>query len=159
MNEQPAGREDSQSPTTPFDDFSEKQGDREKRSLHLAPIATPLRIISAIAMAAAVASAVAIILLDAFHWFEPGLSWRLKSAVPLISIGVSYAVLQFTVPRTLVEFLMGLGASTAFVLWGAEQFIPAPKIASLVDDFVVLLFVIDLGVVIRGHLRRSREPK
>jgi len=28
-----------------------------------------------------------------------------------------------------------------------EQFIPAPWIASLVDDVVVFLFVLDLGIV------------
>jgi hypothetical protein len=78
-----------------------------------------------------------------------------KSALPLIGIGVSYALLQFTVPRTRAEFCLSLAVSLAFILWGAEQFVPEPRIASRMDDLVVFLFVLDLGIVIRGQLVRS----
>jgi len=137
---------------TPFDDFSEGQGRR--RILHLASLAAVLRILSALALAVAFASAMGVIILDAMHCIRPDLPWKIKSAIPLICIGTSYALLQFTLPRTFLEFGLSLTVSLAFVLWGVEQFIPAPQIASVVDDVVVFLFVLDLAVVIRGHLAR-----
>ena len=141
--------------TSPFGDFPDGRGTGAKRALHLAPIATALRILSAGALAFAFASAAGIILLDAVHWMRPELSWKVKSALPLIGIGVSYALLQFTVPRTRAEFCLSLAVSLAFILWGAEQFVPEPRIASRMDDLVVFLFVLDLGIVIRGQLVRS----
>lgn len=147
MNEEP---EDQHVSTTPFDDYTKGPG---KRRLHLAPIAMTLRLVSGIVLVFAFGSAVAIILLDAFHWLRPDLPWRVKSALPLIGIGVSYALLQFTLPRTLTEFCLGLMVSLGFVLWGVEQYIPVPRIASLADDVVVFLFVLDLSIVIRGKLR------
>ena len=139
---------------TPFDDFPGAQGKPGKRTLRLAPIAAVLRIISALVLAAAFASAAGVLLFDALHWVRPDISWKVKSAVPLICIGVSYALLQFTLPRTRTEFCLSLAVSMAFVLWGTEQFIPVPWIASQMDDVVVFLFVLDLGIVIRSRLNR-----
>jgi hypothetical protein len=153
MDKQPAGERDEEFSGTPFDDFP---GGRGKRTLHLAPLAAFLRILSGIALATAFASAAGILILDAIHWFRPDLSWKLKSALPLICIGVSYALLQFTVPRAPGEFCLSLAVSLAFVLWGVEQFIPVPQIASRIDDLVVFLFVLDLSIVIWGQLRQRR---
>jgi hypothetical protein len=139
--------------TTQFDDFSAARAG--VRKLRLAPIAVALRFLSGLALVFAFVSAAAILALDAAHWLRPEISWKIKSALPLIGIGVSYASLQFTMPRTRAEFWFGLAASLAFILWGAEQFIHAPGIAALIDDVVVFLFVLDLSVVIRGRLRRG----
>jgi hypothetical protein len=138
-----------------FDDFAE--GPPAVRRLHLAPVAKALRVISALALVVAFASAALILGLDAFHWLRPEIAWKIKSAIPLICIGVSYALLQFTLPRTLVEFCLSLAVSLAFVLWGVEQFIPIPPIAGVVDDVVVFLFVLDLGIVIRGRLKERMK--
>ena len=153
MNEPPPQGGTREVSTTPFDDFPD--GPPGIRRLRLAPIATVLRIMSALALAFAFACAAGVLALDALHWVRPDLSWKLKSALPLIGIGVSNALLQFTLPRTRTEFCLSLAVSLAFVLWGAEQFIPEPRFASLVDDLVVFLFVLDLGIVIRGQLRQS----
>ncbi len=141
--------------TTPFDEFSGDGRTGPKRGLHLAAIARTLRVLSAVALALAAATALAVVALDFAHWFHRGTSWRVKSALPLIGIGVSYALLQFTLPRTLAEFCLSLAVSAAFILWGAEQFIHTAWIIALVDDFVAFLFVLDLGIVIRGHLARK----
>ncbi|MGA3172573.1 MAG: hypothetical protein ABSE62_16345 [Chthoniobacteraceae bacterium] len=155
MNDQPDDPQPADVSRTPFDDYS--GGQPAKRRLHLAPIKALLRILSAIALLFAFATACAIILLDALHYLRPDLGWRIKSALPLIGIGASYALLSFTLPRTRTEFLLGLAVSLAFILWGAEQFIPIPRIASQIDDGVVFLFVMDLAVVIRGHLKRTQK--
>jgi len=141
--------------TTPFDDYSTGRGSGAKRDLHLAPIAKTLRMLSALALIFAGVTAAAIVALDAVHWFRPDIMWRVKSALPLIGIGISYALLQFTLPRTLAEFCLSLAVSLAFILWGAEQFIHTAWIISMMDDFVAILFVCDLGIVIRGHLTRK----
>jgi len=157
MTDQPADDEISK---TPFDEYSEGQGTPPKRTLHLARIAAVLRVMSALALAVAFATAAGIVLLDAIHWIRPDWSWKVKSAIPLICIGSSYALLQFTIPRTLVEFCLSLAVSLAFILWGVEQFIPVPRIASVVDDVVVFLFVLDLSIVIRGQLKQTlRRPR
>jgi hypothetical protein len=138
-------------PDTPFDDFPREA---PKRRLHLASFATLLRVLSAIAMLFALACAIGIILLDAAHLLNHALTWHIKSALPLIGIGISYALLVFTLPRTITEFCLGLMVSLGFTLWGIEQFIPNPHYASLIDDLVVLLFILDLSIVIRAKLRR-----
>jgi hypothetical protein len=152
MNER---KDDDEISTTPFDDYLEEQGRHGKRTLHLARIAAVLRVLSAVALVVAFASAAGIVVLDAVHWIRPDLSWKVKSAIPLICIGVSYALLQFTLPRTLTEFCLSLAVSLAFILWGVEQFIPVPQVAGVVDDVVVFLFVLDLSIVIRGQLRQG----
>ncbi len=155
MNKPPGDDKSAEVSNTPFDDFAPGPGSRDTRTFHLAPVAAALRFLSGIVLVAALASAACILLLDAFYWLRPDLPWRVKSAIPLICIGVSYALLQFTLPRTRTEFCLSLAVSLAFVLWGVEQFIPIPRIASQIDDVVVFLFVLDLGIVIRGKLNQT----
>lgn len=157
MAERPIDEEaaEQECATTPFDEYSRKKGAAGRRGLHLAGMAATLRVLSAVALAFAACTAALILALDAAHLIQRGTSWRVKSALPLIGIGVSYALLQFTVPRSRTEFCLSLAVSAAFILWGAEQFIRTPAIVPLVDDCVVFLFVLDLGIVIRGQLGRG----
>jgi hypothetical protein len=91
---------------------------------------------------------------------QPGSLWTLKSAIPLIAIGISYVSLIATIPRTAAQRVLGFLVGLAFVLWGMEQFMRDQKWISLIDDIVVLLFVLDLSLVIGENLRRcSRERK
>lgn len=158
MSEQPTD-EAAERSASPFGDFPSQQGRGGKRAPRLAPVAKVLRFVSAAALAFAFASAAGVIALDAVHWVKPDIAWKVKSALPLIGIGVSYALLQFTLPRTLAEFCLSLAVSLAFVLWGAEQFFPGWRFVPLMDDLVVFLFVTDLGIVIRRQLKRSAGRK
>ena len=135
---------------------NERANAREPASRRDAPV---LRFISAVTLGLAVFSAISILVLRGLHYFQPDLlPWNLKSAVPLILIGVAFASLQFVLPRTRAQILLGLMVSAAFILWGAEQFMPDPAIASFMDDIVVLLFVLDLSIVIYGHLKPGPHP-
>jgi hypothetical protein len=138
-----------------FDEFPAGQGTPRRRPLHETPIAAVFGILSGAALVFAFASVGAVMILDAAHWLQPDLPWKVKSALPLIGIGVSYTLLQPTLPRTKAELLLSLAVSLAFILWGLEQFISMPRIASQIDDIVVFLFVMDLGLVIRGRLKRD----
>lgn len=86
---------------------------------------------------------------------HPDLMPGLKSAVPLIAIGVAYLSLIFTVPRTAVQRFLGFLVALAFILWGAEQYMSNAFLISLIDDFVVVLFVFDLFLVIRENLKKA----
>lgn len=113
-----------------------------------------LRVISAISFGLAISSAVMIVIVHLINSLQPGLvPWTLKSAVPLILIGVAFASLQFALPRTRGQMLLGLMVALAFALWGTEQFLSNQAIVSFIDDIVVLLFVIDLSIVIYVHLK------
>jgi hypothetical protein len=116
------------------------------------------QVISAIALGLAIFAAIGIVALRLIHCFEPDfLPWTLKSAIPLILIGIALASLQFVLRPARLQALLGLMAAAAFILWGTEQLLPNRAIASFVDDVVVLLFVLDVSVVIRGHLNKARR--
>ena len=115
-----------------------------------------LRVGSVVSLVLALASAIIVVALRIIHCFEPALfPWPLKSGVPLILIGVSFACLQFALPRTRSQMLLGLSVGAAFILWGSEQFLDAPAVIAFVDDVVMFLFVLDLGLVIRGLLKEK----
>ena len=57
--------------------------------------------------------------------------FSLKSAVPLIAIGISYFILIVTLRRTLGQRLVGLSVGLAFVLWGLEQFLSDQAVVPL----------------------------
>jgi hypothetical protein len=113
-------------------------------------IKAALRLFSAVALVFAIVTAGALLFFDLAHLGGLGTSWHIKSAFPLIGIGSSYLLLQFTIPRTLFQRCLSIAVSVAFIFWGAEQFITAPHITALMDDAVVILFVSDLAMVIHS---------
>jgi hypothetical protein len=129
-------------------------GHRPRTGAFVIPCRIVLRIISAIALVLALATAVLLIVLRILHCLQPHLfPWALKSAVPLILIGIAFASFQFVVSRSRTQMVLGLLVALAFILWGTEQFVSNQAIASFMDDVVVFLFVLDLGIVIFGHLK------
>lgn len=147
-------------PATPFDDFGGRNPNDQSgnnRKVRSRRVITALRVASAVSFGLAISSACAVLVLDCMHFFGLALiPWRLKSAFPLIFIGISYGCLQFTLPRSWKEFLLSMAVAAAFILWGAEQFVADKALASLIDDIVVFLFVLDLSIVIRGYLKQKR---
>jgi hypothetical protein len=110
--------------------------------------------LSAVALGLAVCSAILLVALRLIHLAQPNLLlWPLKSAIPLILIGVAFASMQFALPRTRTQFALGFVVSAAFIGWGFEQFLSNRALISLIDDFVVFLFVLDLSIVIYSHLK------
>jgi threonine/homoserine efflux transporter RhtA len=122
-------------------------------------VVTLLRLVSGISIGLGVCTAIAVVVLRLIHFCRPDfLPWSLKSAVPLILTGVAFAALQFTLQRSRKQILLGLMVALAFTLWGLEQFVSDPAVASFIDDIVVILFVVDLGLVIYGHLKPGAPP-
>jgi len=120
-------------------------------------VVAAMRVITAVAFGLAISTATIIVILDVIHFLKPKLvPWTLKSAVPLILIGIAFAALQFVSPRTRRQMILGLLVCLAFILWGTEQFVSNHAVASFIDDIVVFLFVLDLSIVIYGHLKPGR---
>jgi hypothetical protein len=118
-----------------------------------------LRTLSAIMLGLAISTAVLTFALRLVHCYRPDLFLLpLKSAMSLIFIGVAFACFQFAAPRTRNEVVLGLMVSVAFILWGTEQFLSDRSIVAFIDDIVVLFFVLDLSILIYGHLRPRRRP-
>ena len=157
MNDTPARSETKQPHELPFDDYPEANTGWRKRTLTRPGwIAVILRALSATLFILALLSAAVIVMLDFIHIFQPALlAWKLKSAYPLIFIGSSYLLLQCTLLRGFTNFFLSLAVSTAFILWGTEQFLSNPILISFIDDIVVFLFVLDLSIVIRAYLKRA----
>ena len=149
-------------PSAPFDEFGHPdQLVREKpRGLLASWTRGALRGISFGGVWIALLTAIFIVL---FHTFrvaggkQPAFLGTLKSAIPLMAIGLSYISLIFTVPRTIAQRCLGFLVGLAFVLWGLEQFMGKAEWIAYVDDIVVLLFVFDLSIVIRENLARSKR--
>jgi hypothetical protein len=120
-----------------------------------------LKIASSITLGVALLSATTVVTLRFIHCFRPTpFLLPLKSGIPLILIGLSFACLQFAVRRTPSQCILGLSVSVAFILWGIEQFLPNQAMISFIDDVVVFLFVFDLGIVICGLLKgKSGESR
>jgi hypothetical protein len=71
------------------------------------------------------------------------------SSLPLALIGIAYAILQLRAkpdPATLAKRLLLAGT---FVLWAVDQFLPPGRLATVVGDFVVSAYVIDLYWIIQ----------
>jgi hypothetical protein len=49
----------------------------------------------------------------------------------------------------LKRMLLGM----AFILWGSDQLLPVGLLATVLGDVVIVLYVLDLGLIIRDHLR------
>jgi hypothetical protein len=132
----------------------------ESPQFALGRVAIVPQIISAIAVVLAISAAFLLIALRLIHCIQPNLlPWTIKSAIPLILIGIAFASFQFAVPRSRIQILLGLIVAVAFILWGLEQFLSNPAVVSVIDDLVVFLFVLDLGIVICGSLKEQKNRK
>ncbi len=94
---------------------------------------------------------------DAAHALRPAFFHQQSSAVALILIGASYVSLQLGSGGPWSEKLKGIFLGLAFILWGSEQFLPASRLVTLMDSAVITIFVVDLGLIILGRLKRPDQ--
>jgi DNA replication protein DnaC len=144
--------------SAPFDEFEHLGRTRlaVRRGTFAYWAQSALRGLSSVALWVAILSASYLIvrhIIPLVTGTQPPIS--LKSAVPLIAIGISYSMLITALRRTLGQRVVGILMGLAFVLWGLEQFLHDRTVVSFLDDIVVFLFVVDLSIVIRQNLRSS----
>ena len=112
-----------------------------------------IRRLVACVTAAAIAASVLLLLSDGAPRSARLLGHSLLSAAPLLLVGTAYIALQPAVRPTPLELLKRLILGAAFILWGIDQLLRPGWIATSIGDVVISLYVIDLGLVIRDHLR------
>jgi hypothetical protein len=99
---------------------------------------------------------------DGWHHLHYSSSHQQLGALPLIAIGLAYMIFQLGAERCRGERAKGMLLGLAFVLWGSEQLLPPSSWVTVMDDFVITIFVVDLALMIVGNLRRgdqsTREP-
>jgi peptidoglycan/LPS O-acetylase OafA/YrhL len=71
------------------------------------------------------------------------------SSLPLALIGIAYALLQIRAKPDGVTLAKRLLLAGTFVLWAIDQFLPQGRLATIVGDFVVSAYVIDLYWIIQ----------
>jgi DNA replication protein DnaC len=141
---------------TPFDEFENpsRSATALRPKMIVLRIQAGLRLLSSASLWVAIVTASFLILRHVLPFLmgsDPSIPF--KSAIPLIAIGISYFVLIISLRRTFGQRLAGVFIGLAFVLWGLEQFLSDKVWSSFIDDVVVFLFVVDLSIVIRHHLR------
>ena len=116
---------------------------------------TPLRLLSGTLAAVAVMGSAALILFDIPHRVLPGLTHAPVSALPLLFIGISYICLQPLTRPGRTELVQRMLLGCAFILWGIDQILPPGRATTVIGDVVITLYVLDLGAIIREHLRKE----
>jgi hypothetical protein len=111
-----------------------------------------LRTFSGVLFVLALVALAWLLLPDLWASFHPSVRHQHSGALALMFVGSSFICLQFGVGGSWKGMLKGLLLGLAFVLWGGEQFLPAGAAVTAIDSAVIAIFVVDLGLVIAGHL-------
>ena len=109
--------------------------------------------IAVLTMCALIASAL-MLATDAYPTLAARLSHSRASAAPLILIGLAYLSLATFARAGFFEFIKRALLASAFILWGIDQLMTAGPLSKLIGDVVITLYVFDLSLMIRDHLRR-----
>jgi hypothetical protein len=92
-----------------------------------------------------------------------GVSWTHHagiSAAPLLLVAGALLAVSIAVPPTGKSAVLRVVTITAFTTWGLSQLLPNTGAGTLLDDFAILLFVIDAGVFVASDsvgLLRTRN--
>ena len=100
-----------------------------------------------------------LLLPDLWTSFQPSVRHQRAGALALIFAGASFICQQMSAGRGGTELIKGALLGLAFILWGGEWFLPAGPVGTAIDGAVIAIFVVDLGMVIKGGLDRKKgEP-
>lgn len=101
---------------------------------------------------ASLAGGVVLVVLDAAPGFLHGSAHSMASAVPLLAIGTAFLAAQIVVRPPPGELAKRVLIAVAFLFWGVNALVSQYAWAALLNDAAVALFVLDLALVMRGHL-------
>lgn len=107
-------------------------------------------------MLLALAAGVVLLLCDLFLTAFPHAP---ISAAPLLFIGVAYLGFQMIIRPTPLDLFKALIVSSAFLLWGVDQLLPASWLATTLGDVVITLYVVDLGWIMLDRLKQSNRSR
>jgi len=113
--------------------------------------------VSAVALTAAVLGIAVLVAWDIWHRLIFTAAHPHLAALPLCLIGVSYLFFQLSIQGNRRGIMKAILLGIAFVLWGAEQLMKRGRVVTVMDEAVVAIFVIDVGVIIWDGLKGSQE--
>jgi peptidoglycan/LPS O-acetylase OafA/YrhL len=117
----------------------------------------PLRTLSLLLLILALAGMGTLVFFDGLNHLALTSIHQQMGALSFILIGTSYISLQLSSRRRWAEKLKGIMLGVGFLLWGCEQFIQPSVLVTIMDSLVVTIFVVDLGLIIMGRLRRKDD--
>ena len=91
--------------------------------------------------------------------FPVHLSHMPLSAAPLLLIGAAYLTFQVLIRAQPLDLFKALIVSSAFILWGIDQLLPASWFATALGDVVIVLYVIDLGWMMMDRLKQQWQSR
>jgi hypothetical protein len=94
---------------------------------------------------------------DIRHGFDYDLDHQRLGSLPFIFIGISFITFQLCLPGPLKERIKGLLLGVAFALWGSEIFLPKGNWLTVLDNLVIAIFIVDLGLIVVGHFRSNKK--
>ncbi len=114
----------------------------------------PLRVLNWLFVICALLTGAFLLLSDIFSFSLPHAP---ISAAPLLLIGAAYLAFQTLTNPTLLDLCKALIVSSAFILWGLDQLLPAGWFATTLGDVVIVLYVIDLGWMMLDRLKQKNQ--
>jgi hypothetical protein len=89
--------------------------------------------------------------------FSRGLPPAAISALPLLTVGLSFLLVQAMIRPRRAELLKNLLLVAAFLLWGVVQIIEHNPLSKSLGDVVITLYVIELAWTILARLSSARK--
>jgi hypothetical protein len=115
-------------------------------------------VITVLLVLTALASSIALLMLDTSASFRSSHARDVLSAVPLIAIAVACLAYHATwTPRPL-DLIKRVLLSAAFLSWAASQLSPHAAWAPIATDIAIALFVLDLALLLWGELHQRSQP-
>jgi hypothetical protein len=94
---------------------------------------------------------------DLGHGFQYDSDHQRLGSLPFIFIGISFIAFQLSLPGPWKERIKGLLLGLAFALWGSEIFLPKGNWLTVLDNLVIAIFIVDLGLIVVGHFRANKK--
>ena len=95
------------------------------------------------------------------HDFQNGFHFdadhQQNGSPPFIFIGLAFIAYQLSRTCRWRERVKGILLGTAFALWGSEQFLVNNSWLTLMDNIVIGIFLIDLGVIVAEPLFKKGQ--
>jgi hypothetical protein len=114
--------------------------------------------LSALLFLAALAALLTMLGSDLWRGFRPSERHQRAGGGALVFAGLSFVCLLWGQKSRGAGLIRGLLLGLAFVLWGAEAFLPAGPRTTAIDAAVIAIFVLDLGLIIRDGWRTPDRP-
>jgi hypothetical protein len=89
--------------------------------------------------------------------FASGIPPAAISALPLLTVGASFLLVQAMIRPRRAELLKNLLIVAAFLLWGVVQLIERNPLSKTLGDVVIALYVVELAWTILARLNSTRK--